>query len=186
MALGYWDQLTRALSQARRSLGHKFKGGTMSEQQVERGDEVVCRVTGFKGVTTGEETRLQGMVRYDVQPPVDKDGKIPEAYTIDVNNLEVVTKAKVKSAPKLQTDLNLGDEVEDKLTGFRGVVTVQGVSLNGCVRMVVQPKLDKDGKLPESKGFDVDRLKRIEKAKVPEGQRKTGGPMERTTYCGAV
>lgn len=52
----------------------------------------------------------------------------------------------------------LGMKVEDKVTGFKGVVSSISFDLYGCVQAVVAPGMDKDGKLPEGKWFDVARL----------------------------
>lgn len=150
------------------------------EQTVERGDEVVCEVTGFQGIVTGHSLFLQGVDRYTVTPPLDKDGKPRDAYEIDVTNLKVVTKRKVQPHPQVKVnDLNLGDEVEDTVTGFKGIITCESLALNGCTRVLVQPKVDEKGKLRDGKGFDIGRLKAIKKEAVKEGQRSTGAPMER-------
>lgn len=153
----------------------------MSKNVVELGDEVKCTVTGFQGVTTGKSECLQGVTRFDVQPPVNSKGEVPDAYTIDVTNLKVIKKHKVEAQPPGDSHgVSLGDEVEDTLSKFKGVVTITSLSLNGCYRVGVQPKIDKDGALPKQQGFDVGRLKVTKAAKVPEGQHRTGGPMERT------
>ncbi|MBI4997819.1 MAG: hypothetical protein HZC22_13195 [Rhodocyclales bacterium] len=52
----------------------------------------------------------------------------------------------------------LGMRVEDKVTGFKGVVASVGFDLYGCVQAIVNPGADKDGKLMEQYWFDVARL----------------------------
>lgn len=52
----------------------------------------------------------------------------------------------------------LGMEVEDKVTGFSGVVASICFDLYGCIQAVVNPGMDKDGKLMEQHWFDVSRL----------------------------
>lgn len=52
----------------------------------------------------------------------------------------------------------LGHRVEDRVTGFVGVVASISFDLYGCVQAIVNPGLDKDGKLGESNWFDVNRL----------------------------
>ena len=40
---------------------------------------------------------------------------------------------------------NLGDEVKDKVSGFKGVIVAQTMWLNGCARILVQSQdLDKE------------------------------------------
>ena len=52
----------------------------------------------------------------------------------------------------------LGMKVEDKVTGFKGVVAGISFDLYGCVQAIVNPGADKDGKLMEQCWFDVARL----------------------------
>lgn len=52
----------------------------------------------------------------------------------------------------------LGMKVEDKVTGYKGVVSSISFDLYGCVQAIVNPGADKDGKLMESNWFDVGRL----------------------------
>jgi hypothetical protein len=54
---------------------------------------------------------------------------------------------------------NLGLKVEDSVTGFKGVVTSISFDLYGCVKAVVHPGMNADGKLGESHWFDMNRLK---------------------------
>ena len=73
--------------------------------------------------------------------------------------------------------INLGDEVQDLVTGFKGIAIVWTTWLTGCDRYAVQPKgVDKAGKIYESNTFDEDSLIVLKKKKVKEGQRVTGGP----------
>lgn len=44
----------------------------------------------------------------------------------------------------------LGMRVEDRVTGFRGVVSSVGFDLYGCIQAIVNPGQDKDGKLMEA------------------------------------
>ena len=52
----------------------------------------------------------------------------------------------------------LGHQVKDRVTGFSGVVASVNFDLYGCIQAVVNPGLDKEGKLGESQWFDVNRL----------------------------
>lgn len=72
--------------------------------------------------------------------------------------------------------INLGDEVKDKVSGFRGVAVARHEYLQGCLRISVQPPIDKDGKLPDALAFDEPQLVVVKTARVATGQRDTGGP----------
>ena len=71
--------------------------------------------------------------------------------------------------------VQLGDEVRDKVTGFKGIVMGITEWLYGCRRITVQPKLDKDGKIVDPQAFDEDAIEVI-KPKIKKSSNRTGGP----------
>lgn len=75
-----------------------------------------------------------------------------------------------------RTAVKLGDKVRDAVTGFEGIAVAKTEWLNGCMRVTVQPPIDKDGKVPDSYTFDEPQLLRVEAEVVPTGSRETGGP----------
>ena len=52
----------------------------------------------------------------------------------------------------------LGASYRDKITGFTGVATGHVSYLTGCNQVLVQPKLDAEGKVRDSMWFDEQRL----------------------------
>jgi len=52
----------------------------------------------------------------------------------------------------------MGHRVEDRVTGFSGVVSSVCFDLYGCIQAAVNPGMDKDGKMMDSLWFDVSRL----------------------------
>lgn len=60
------------------------------------GDEVRCKVTGFKGIVTSTSQCLTGCDRAGVRAPMTKEGKMGEEYWFDIPCLEVLKKGKVK------------------------------------------------------------------------------------------
>ena len=52
----------------------------------------------------------------------------------------------------------LGEEAVDKVTGFKGVITSVSFDLYGCIQLLVNPGLDKEGKMGESRWMDFDRM----------------------------
>jgi hypothetical protein len=80
--------------------------------------------------------------------------------------------------------INLGDEVEDKLSGARGVVIGMTIWTTGCARAVIQPpvgeEFDKSGKYPDTFSCDVTMLRVTEapnRLLAPAVDRSIGGPM---------
>lgn len=77
--------------------------------------------------------------------------------------------------------INLGDEVMDTVSGYKGIAIARHDYLNGCTRFSVQPKIDKDGKLPPGEAFDEPQLKVTKALKIvveamSQPVRRTGGP----------
>ena len=66
---------------------------------VELGDKVKDPVSGFIGVAVSSHHYLHGCTRISVQPPVDKDGKLPEIQSFDEPQLEVLKTQVVKPDP---------------------------------------------------------------------------------------
>jgi len=52
---------------------------------------------------------------------------------------------------------NLGKEARDKVTGFTGIITGHCEYLTGCSQYGIQPKVDKEGKVPDTRWVDVNR-----------------------------
>ena len=85
----------------------------------------------------------------------------------------------------------LGMRVQDRVTGFTGVVSSVGFDLYGCVQAIVNPGADKTGKLQDSQWFDVGRLKMLGTKPVmdrpnfdfgPSAEGKKG-PAEKPAFC---
>lgn len=70
----------------------------------------------------------------------------------------------------------LGLKVEDRVTGYKGVVTTISFDLYGCIQAVVNPATIKDGKTVESQWFDVNRLKVLSAKPVMERPNFVFGP----------
>jgi len=58
------------------------------------GDEVMDEITGFRGVIVSEHNYLYGCTRMTVQPLIDKDGKLPESITFDIDQLKILKQKK--------------------------------------------------------------------------------------------
>lgn len=65
--------------------------------------------------------------------------------------------------------INLGDEVEDTITGFRGIAIGRHTFLHGLTSITVQPVLEHYGILPDSEVFAEAALKttKANKTKAP-------------------
>ena len=75
--------------------------------------------------------------------------------------------------------LELGIRVKDKVSGLEGIITGRSQWLNGCRSYGVQAKMDKDGKIPETKWIDEGQLEIIDSKSILEpADELTGGPTE--------
>jgi hypothetical protein len=84
---------------------------------------------------------------------------------------------RIKNQEKIMesNEVNLGDVVKDKITGFQGMVIAITHWLNGCIRINVQPQALKDGKPIESECFDIQQIE-VVKAKASPVTKRPGGP----------
>ena len=76
--------------------------------------------------------------------------------------------------------INMNDQVEDTVTGFKGMVTGKCIYRNGCVQYLVMPRIDADGKMLHGEWIDVGQLKVIKEAEYKEEEAETGGPQKNT------
>lgn len=72
--------------------------------------------------------------------------------------------------------IQLGEEVKDRVTGFKGIAVARHEFLNGCVRFSIQPVMGKEKKLEDEKWFDEGQLEVIGKG-VKIEKKPTGGPV---------
>lgn len=142
--------------------------------------------SGFEGTVTAKNELFNGNVQYSIQPKAIKGAeKLPEAYSIDEVSLKFKNKGVSENAVKAQhTDIKLGDEVEDIISGHKGVATTKTTFLNGCVYFEVVTKSNEAKKFDSSTMFlSCTRLKKTTAKKVepivPKGEEPTGGPSTR-------
>lgn len=84
----------------------------------------------------------------------------------------------------------LGMQVEDCVTGFKGVASTVSFDLYGCVQIIVTPAVDKEkGEPRDSKWFDASRLKTLSATPVMlppnwehEGAEVEKGPVEKPAF----
>lgn len=72
--------------------------------------------------------------------------------------------------------VELGDQVRDPITGFKGTAIARTSWLHGCVRILVQPKGNKEGtKVEEAQNFDEPQLEVTKRARLAEAVPRHGG-----------
>ena len=136
------------------------------------GSKVRCRLTGFTGMVDSRATYLYGCDRYCVQPRVGEDGKMPDSQMIDEPLLEVLEAPTIAGQPAPPPAFALGSAVRDPIRDMVGTATGRAVYLNGCARVLIEPKQTKSWWADEQQ---LIVLVKPPAAPVPEA-RKTGGP----------
>lgn len=60
----------------------------------------------------------------------------------------------------------LGKKVRDRVSGFTGVVSSVSFDLYGCIQAAISPPIDKDGKLPDGRWLDINRIEIVDEKRV--------------------
>jgi len=72
--------------------------------------------------------------------------------------------------------IKCGDLVRDTHSLFEGICFSRTEYVSGCVRICLQPRVGKDGKLPEVQHFDEPTCVVIKTSAVKAMPTKNGGP----------
>jgi len=84
--------------------------------EINLGDKVKCKITGFIGIAVAKTEYINGCIQYIVAPKVSKDNKFPEEISIDENSLEVIKK---KITLKIKEEENGGSSTKGiQMRGF--------------------------------------------------------------------
>jgi hypothetical protein len=126
----------------------------MSEENL-IGCTVRCVASNVKGIVHQKTELLGGTVQYSIQPSSADGSEVKDGYSIDVQQLDKIDDGiSARRTDPVYPDIELGNEVKDLITGFRGVVTSRVTFLNGCVYFNVERK---GPTTPENK--DEERLR---------------------------
>lgn len=122
------------------------------------------KISGLEGTVTRRVTTIDGSIMFAIQPRVAKDNeKHPRAVSIDEAQIEVIGAGPGVPAQPYSDDvkINLGEKVEDVITGAVGIAVTRHDFLNGCAYLEVQGECGKDAKVPAPDWFPHFRLKKI-------------------------
>ncbi len=154
------------------------------------GDKVKDTITGLQGTITSYTFHLSGCHYCEIELPPE-NGDIKTLYYPE-ERYELVEASENGRAPDIsECHVQLGNEVKDVLTGYKGHATLILAPLYGYLRIAIDPGIGKDGKLIDALFFDECRVEVI-KAKpapvveqMPE-KRKTRGanPTSAARYLG--
>lgn len=159
----------------------------MKQKQIELGDEVQDVITKRKGTVVS----MRHSIWRCRQPVVyfqDFQGKGQDrTVCYDAGQLKLLKSGVIK--PNKDTSdmpvIEFGDEVEDLISGYKGICVAREEFLFRCDRIQVQPRLKAgDNKLDE--GFEMDcqsvkiiKKNVVKKEKTSEPQKTAGAPMSK-------
>lgn len=78
------------------------------------GDEVACKITGYKGVVIGRTHWLHNCNTYMVKSSELKDGKPMDAESFEEPRIELITKAKVTGTKQGEKTGGIYEDVTHK------------------------------------------------------------------------
>ena len=152
-------------------------------KQIELGALVRDKITGFEGTAMTRATWMYGCNTYDVQPKIDKDGKVPDQVAFDEPQLEVIEESSsdMELPEEPETIVELGSKVKDPVSGTEGTVTARCFFLNGCVRVCVQPKQMPGKQEIKNIWIPEQQAEIIVKSEPVKAKHKVGGPQMSTS-----
>ena len=141
--------------------------------------------SGVEGTVVSMNQTFNGNTQYAIQPKAGKDNKLPDAWNFDAALVKYKAEGvSAQATPPQATDINVGDEVEDIISGHKGIATTKTTFLNGCVYFDVVKRSNEAKKIESTAMFlSCTRLKKTATKTlapiVPKGEKTTGGPSTR-------
>jgi hypothetical protein len=140
------------------------------------------RITGLEGIITAKGDFQFAPERWELTPiKLGKDGSVLKSRWYDTQRLKTLGSKQIIDVNDVEPTIVLGEEVEDSITGKRGIATARFTFINGCIRIEMTPKTlpktAEDGDLDLV--FDEQRLLIIngdKKTAVAGMADKPGGP----------
>lgn len=152
--------------------------------EIKLGQKVKDATTGFKGIAIIKTLHMNGNVQYGIQPEVEKGSKAyPDAINLDNHLLDVVDDGVSDRTTEVThiTDIELGNTVEDIVSGVKGIVTEKSTYMNGCEFFMVITKEDPKKPGTSTKGWvPAIRLKKVNDGiveKLPEVKKAESGKL---------
>lgn len=103
------------------------------------GKKVECKVTGLKGIATSKVTYINGCVQFKVTPK-SKKNNMPDSEYIDVQQLRVIGDGVNVMNPANRIISALGAKAKCIVTGFKGIITAEIITISGEVSYCIKPK----------------------------------------------
>lgn len=153
--------------------------------EIKLGSIVTDLQSGYEGTATARVELFSGNVQYTVTPKVKSGSeKFPEQVNFDAATLKVKGKgiSELTTAPQA-CEINIGDEVQCIVSGFKGIASMKSTFMNGCIYFdVTKPENATKKTAAESCFISSTRLKIVKAKKVTPikvSPKAPGGPNTR-------
>lgn len=148
----------------------KIRGDAKNKKpEIELGDEVQDLISGFKGIVTAKASFVAGCRRLGVDSQELIDGKPVERQYFDEPNLKIVKSGKLKPKKCSKQKINLGDEIECKMNGHRGIAATITEYFSGSRLITLSPQVtEKNGTPAEPISYDENMIEKVSKKKIEE------------------
>jgi hypothetical protein len=140
----------------------------MAAKKIKLGVEARDVATGFTGIVTQRIDQLNGNVQYALQPKSEDPSVMKDPIAVDHHMLEYVSEGVVDRVTEVthKTDIKVGEELEDILTGARGIATDLMTYMNGCQSFTMVTKISKTD---EDKGGLISYVQTVRAKRVGPG-----------------
>lgn len=140
--------------------------------------------TGYTGICITIVQKVSGNYQIGIQPKCADGGTFPECMWIDTQIIDIVDDGLVDRVTPITKlcDINIGDEVEDVISGYTGIVFEKSIHFNGCEMICVARRMKKKDTTITYEWFSSKRIKVTTKQKVVldiAEKRAPGGPSVR-------
>ena len=144
-------------------------------------------VSGYEGVVIGVEKHLHNCDRVYIQKQkVQDNGEPVKGSWCDLPQVLIGGKSSIPVTPPQPLTFSLGDEVQDTLSDFKGVVVCVVQWIQGCWRLAIQSREMEKGVPVDEISLPSSQCKLIKSAKPvssAEGapvkvETRPGGPMK--------
>jgi len=134
----------------------------MTETDIELGQMVQDRISGFTGIVSLIGEHISGCERVGVYPVgeegSDRRGDEEFFYEYQLDVVEEETEWTEELEPRTESEVSLGSVVSDNVTDIKGTAVVINYKLFNCPSVCIQPLGDSHSEKPDTEWIDDLRL----------------------------
>jgi hypothetical protein len=150
-------------------------------EDLKLGQRVKDAITHVEGVITARCDHISGYTQFAIQPPVTKEGTLPDAPAIDWQAFEILDDNLAANATSPEEHpLKLGDKVRSIDTGAVGTVVRFWTYFNGCVHAALTLPLNTKKEPQDALVAPVNRLELVLETTAKPKVSRTSGPPTRS------